>query len=150
MSQIPLYLSNNFIEWGQREGVEITPLKLQKLLYLFYARYCYTQQARPFEDCFERWRHGPVAPSMYHALKHYGSSALKPLYDIEGKIIKISPKSEPFNTVFAEVVNQFGKKTAFELVDILHGENTAWARAHEDGRQLSTVDIQNDGRILFG
>jgi len=153
MNQIPLYLANNFIEWGQRNGVEITPLKLQKLLYLYYARFCYTQNARPFEDCFEKWKRGPVVPSIYHATKHYGAHPLSPLYDTDGTIGRIRSTSEPFRTIFEDVVQKFGKKTAHQLVNLTHGDGvfdyqTAWEKA-QDGQRLSTKDIQQDGEVLF-
>ena len=153
MDQLPLYISNNFIEWGMKNGEEITPLKLQKLLYLYYARYCYLIGKRPFEDCFVRWKHGPVVESIYHTTKHFGARPLTPLHNSEGSIIKMAPAAEPFCSVFQDVVQQFGKTPARELVELTHGAGkpnykTAWEKAQDNSR-LDTLDIKKDGEVLF-
>ena len=158
MNQLPLYLSNNFIEWGQKEGADITPLKLQKLLYLYYARYCYTQKARPFEDCFVNWKLGPVLVNVYETTKRFGAGALTPLHEIDGSVIRISASSEPFQQIFNEVVTHYGHKTASELVNITHHGlpdkkyQTAWEKAGGEtdlGNWISAKDAQEDGRRLF-
>ena len=35
----PLIVSNNFLELGQRENIDITPMKLQKLIYFLYREF---------------------------------------------------------------------------------------------------------------
>ena len=154
MNQIPLYLSNNFIEWGIENDVPITQLKLQKLLYLYYARYCYLFGKRPFEDCFVRWPLGPVLTSVYEETNHFKKTPLTPL-PIEGRVLKIAPTEEPFRSVFHEVVQRFGDKSASELVKLTHdgppGTNyeTAWKKTKDDWDFLAATDIQKDGEVFF-
>ena len=156
MGQIPLYLSNNFIEWGIENNVPITQLKLQKLLYLYYARYCYKRNARPFDDCFVKWPYGPVLTGVYEQLKRFQAEPLRPLHDVaDGKVTRIAPSDEPFRSIFNDVVTRYGKLTASELVKLTHAGpdglayDTAWKKTQEMGSPLAASDIQEDGRVFF-
>lgn len=51
-------------------GVDISPLKLQKLLYYIQAWHMvYFQRAKLFEEMPQAWVNGPVYPSIYHRFK---------------------------------------------------------------------------------
>lgn len=55
---------------------DVTPMKLQKLLY-----YCYAWQLvageKKFDATFEAWPHGPVEPEIYEAYKSFGRSPIQ-------------------------------------------------------------------------
>lgn len=54
-------------------GLTITPLKLQKLLYYLQSWYLvYFDHALLFEDKPQAWVNGPVYPTIYKAYKHIG------------------------------------------------------------------------------
>lgn len=51
-------------------GVDISPLKLQKLLYYIQAWHMvYFDQAKIFDELPQAWVNGPVYPSIYHRFK---------------------------------------------------------------------------------
>jgi len=54
---------------------EVTPMKLQKLLY-----YCYVWQLvakkKHFDASFEAWSHGPVEPDIYSEYKAFGRNTI--------------------------------------------------------------------------
>jgi len=152
---VPLCLANNFIEWGARETVPMTPLKLQKLLYLYYARHFYLCKKPPFPECFVKWPYGPALPDVYEALKDFGGKPIaRPLRDMYGEAPSAEPGAEPFRTVFRDVITRFGRVPARELVDITHDGLpgspcvTAWQQA-EMGCVLSGDAVHEDGRVLF-
>jgi len=152
---VPLCLANNFIEWGAREGVPMTPLKLQKLLYLHYARHFYLYKKPPFTDCFVKWPYGPALPEVYEALKGFGGQPIaKPLRDMYGEAPSAEPGAEPFRSVFRDVITRFGRLPAQELVEITHDglpgrpHATAWQQA-EMSCFLPLDAVREDGRVLF-
>ena len=154
---LPLCLANNFIEWGIRKDVPMTPLKLQKLSYLYYARYMHAWGIVPFEDFFEKWPKGPVLRSMYETLKVFGGEPIgRPLIDITGKINTYKMENDDFRPVFHDVIKRYGKSGAHELIRLTHdgppgaGYETAWKKAPGMGYNLHLHDIEEDGRVLFG
>ena len=156
MNRTPLYLANDFIDWGMREGVEITQLKLQKLLYIFFARYLSTTGKRPFKDCPVKWPLGPVFPGVYQATKHFGAKPLTPLHDIEdGKIYFVTRTDDRFHAVFQETVRRYGQMQANDLVRLTHSEvlpnyTTAWSNPQINiGEFLTADDVARDGGKFF-
>lgn len=69
-------LANLMLDWGDGEGVAISPMKLQKLLYFCHADYLVQYQARLVRQDFEAWNYGPVIPSVYAEFKSAGDRAI--------------------------------------------------------------------------
>ena len=156
MDNTLMRITNNFIDWGNQNGAAMSPLKLQKLIYLYYARYYHLQGTLPFDDCFEKWPKGPVLRDLYETLKIFGGNAIaEPLLDVRGKIITFTVGVEPFNTPFQETACRYGLKTGGELVRLTHeglsgvDHRTAWAKAPELGDMLRLDDVREDGRYFF-
>ena len=152
----PLWLANNFIIWGQENGVDISPLKMQKLMYLYYARYLHLWNEVPFSDCFEKWPKGPVLRDVYEALKIFGGSTIPgTLTDLRGKVICFDWSEEQFSAAFSDVSSRFGRAEANELIRLTHEGlpgahcKTAWQKAPAMGVFLDPRDAREDGRVLF-
>jgi uncharacterized phage-associated protein len=149
-----LYFANSIIHWGKLEGASLTPLKIQKLLYLFYSR-CYAlQQKPPFAERFEKWQYGPVLRRVYDCLRPYGGQTVTVLIpDSEGRMSRLDIENSEFKEAFDETMRNFGRKSARELVCITHGEETAretaWAKAAREGDFLDDECIRADGEALF-
>lgn len=66
----------NFIIWfvnNRTLNRNLTPLKLQKILYYVQANHLATHNGTPlFMDPIEKWQYGPVVPSVYHEFKDFG------------------------------------------------------------------------------
>ncbi|EGP5554423.1 MULTISPECIES: Panacea domain-containing protein [Enterococcus] len=52
-------------------GSQITPLKIQKLLYYAQAWYLAIYNKPLMDTEFEAWAHGPVVPEVYHGLSDF-------------------------------------------------------------------------------
>ena len=132
----------NYIVWfvGKESLGDITPLKLQKILYYIVAYYYKDKNLRLFSEDIEKWKYGPVVPSVYHGFKSKGiEPILSPLVTLEEDTNSIlGYKRQPFdegkfitNNTFTEIANPIIKdlisKDAFKLVEITHKEH-AWKR----------------------
>ncbi len=70
-------LANNILERAFKENIDISPMKLQKLLYILYKEYLKVEREKLFDETFEVWKYGPVLPSVYNEFKHYEANAIK-------------------------------------------------------------------------
>ena len=65
------YIVNN---WSDK--IEITNLKLNKLVYYSYVE-SLRKLGRPlFDDAIEAWQYGPVEPAVYQAFSSYGRNPI--------------------------------------------------------------------------
>jgi len=68
-------VANYFLSEYRKNG--ITPLKLQKLVYISHGWYLAVHDLPLIDDEYaEAWPYGPVFPSLYHEFKHRGRMAI--------------------------------------------------------------------------
>src|ERR1700733_10714172 len=69
-------VANYFLDLADRDSIAITPLKLQKLVYLAHG-WSLAFRSKPLvRQNIEAWRYGPVIPDLYHAFKRFGGSRI--------------------------------------------------------------------------
>ncbi|RMD63362.1 MAG: DUF4065 domain-containing protein, partial [Planctomycetota bacterium] len=101
-----LYLASK-----SKEPELITNLRLQKLLY--YAQgWSLALRGEPlFDETLEAWKHGPVAPSVYHIFKTHGKQSIP-----QGEARKDSPLlSEEDKAFIKSVWRRYRRYSALEL-----------------------------------
>lgn len=130
----PLDIAKYILYRSYQDGELVSPLKLQKLVYFTYVRTLIKNKKRLFDEKIQAWPNGPVVPSLYHALKKYGSSP------IPDEFIAIASEGD-FHTFLSrfpqEILNtmdeaykEYMTYTAFELVVASHTED-AWIQARK-------------------
>ena len=94
----PLFISNNLLHLSFNENISITPMKLQRLLYLIYRDYLIETNQPLFSERFEAWKYGPALSSIHDNFHQYYDNPIthyyKPLYQI----------SEKTNPIFSKVL----------------------------------------------
>lgn len=126
-----LNIANNFLELAFKENITISPMKLQKLVYILYKEYLKLTGKSLFSERFEAWQYGPVLPNIYSEFKIYRGTPIKSYsLDSDGTItkVKFSDGSNLYN-VFYEVWEKYKYKTGYELSDLTHKENGAWDKS---------------------
>ncbi|ELW93680.1 Panacea domain-containing protein [Acinetobacter baumannii] len=135
----------NYIIWyvNKDEDIplgELTPLKLQKILYYVAANYLKNNDELLFDEPFQKWQYGPVVKEVYREFKSaniYHISKPKSLIeessDAPFGIHKRDFKEELFlaDKKFVEtadpIIERLIRRKAFDLVEMTHREE-AWSR----------------------
>lgn len=76
-----LNIANAILYKGFNEGVDITPMKLQRLLYLTYKEFYKRTNTLLFDEKFEVWKYGPVVRSVNTALRSMEVVSLKTIIE---------------------------------------------------------------------
>jgi uncharacterized phage-associated protein len=102
-------------------GDSVTHLKLQKLVYYAQA-WSLALLKRPFfEEDFQAWAHGPVAPSVYRAFAVFGWDSLPSVArDVEF--------DDDQSNLLKEIADIYGQYQAKQLEGMTHAE-TPWVDA---------------------
>jgi uncharacterized phage-associated protein len=126
---------------------DITNMKVQKICYFAYALF-YIKHKKLLFDTSEVmfWKFGPVIPRVYDSLKFHKFEVIQDFIQdtnsLQGEesefcIVDILNKNEFDNII--EVVNmtlaKLGYKTARQLRDISHSENSAWYKITNNGEK---------------
>ncbi|MDR0532132.1 MAG: DUF4065 domain-containing protein [Oscillospiraceae bacterium] len=144
----PLTYANSIIKKALETKTPLSPMKLQKLMYLTYARYLFRQDAPLFAERFEKWRFGPVLSDVYDEFKGYKAQSIDDFYyNCDGKAPVVSTAFWEFYQCLDEVWSAFGCWDGISLSGLTHRPGTAWNKA--TGIFLEEEDIREDGKLLF-
>jgi len=139
-----LSLANYFVSLSLADKNELRPLKLMKLVYIAYG-YALAMFDRciidPRFDKVEAWKFGPVIPSVYHSFKMYGKN---PIQSETVMLVEthdgLEVKTPRLQDEQAKIICDFVWKgyalhySDNELVTIMHGVGTPWAKVYEEGK----------------
>ena len=135
-------VANTILTRAQKDNMNITPMKLQKLTYILYKEYL-KRTGRPlFPERFEVWKYGPVLRNINEAFKEYGTNVIRSLCkDRNGYIYIVNEKTSP---IFTEVLDSVWRKykmyNGIKLSEMTHKKDTAWYKAAKNNRDLLSDD----------
>ena len=141
-----LNVGNNLLKKGFSVGSDITPMKLQKLIYLVYKKFYQETGKILFSEPFEVWKYGPVVRSVYDEFKPYGSNAIKEYAkEPDGSVMVVDERQEDFKLALDYVWGKYGRLSGIRLSELTHKKGTAWWKAATEHRPyLSKKDIQEE------
>ena len=139
-----LAVANYFISKSLKEKIELTMLKLLKIVYIangYSLVYC----GRPITSRFDKveaWKYGPVIPSIYHSFKHNKNNAIIELSYIlkDNEFVLTEVEDSELMQVLDIVWNKYKNVGITELINEVHKEDTPWAKLYCEGKN---VEIPN-------
>lgn len=150
MKAVATVLSNNILLRAKREHIQVTPMKLQKLLYYVCAKYVKETGGSPISEQFEVWDYGPVVPSVYSEFKPFRASPINRFSKNakgEAKIV-----DEEANPILTDCINyvwsRFKNLDGIELAKRTHLKGSGWYVAFQRDDEIITLeDMENDKTI---
>lgn len=143
-----LNVGNSLLSRAFKENVDVTPMKLQKLIYFVYRDYLKETNQSLFDESFQTWKYGPVLPSVYATFnKKYGSNAIRTYAtECDGKILCVDEgKSPTFKKIIDHVWDSCKDYNGIYLSAITHRSESAWRNAAErNSNELFDEDIKED------
>ena len=135
----------------------MTPMKLQKLLYVAQAWYLRERGCPLIDDHFSRWQYGPVIPSIHHKFKAYEAGVItQPAQTLGANrddcdaLIPAVPESDGDTWALLRVIaGKYGVFSAQQLAAMLMRQSSAWSdKAVPDGSVITHEQMRQD-KALF-
>lgn len=150
MPHSPRSIANFFLNKAKEEGVELTALKLQKLVY-YAAGYYSAYTGSPLMNCsIEAWEYGPVVPQLYHEFKEFGGKPITRLaaeHDFTDEAAPIPTNDKTAMSVAEFVWENYKKYSALQLSEMTHRPNSPWTKARDARPGVRDADI--DEKLLM-
>lgn len=152
-------LANTLLTRSEERGINVDPMKLQKLMYVAHGYYLAASGSPLIDEAFEAWQYGPVAPTIYHEFKHCGSHPIKRGARASRTIFELSDEDEldmsvdhPYlpdddtlaSQILDYVLDTYGAKSAVYLSDLTHKINSPWEKTKRVHSKMRNVPISND------
>ena len=107
-------VADTLIDLARNEGIVVSNLKLQKLMYYAQAWNLVFKNRPLFDEEIEAWVHGPVVPSLFRRFKENRwspiDSEIHPIDDVE------------LRTFLMKILKAYGKYGASQLEELTHLE----------------------------
>lgn len=141
-------LANLLLDWADGDGVSMSPMKLQKMIFFPHADFLAQYSVPLVKQEFEAWDYGPVIPSIYREFKVFRLEAItsraKFFNPFDGTTSE--PRCELpkiyFDTL-REHYDFYKRLSATTLSDISHSYEGAWRQA----RSLFANGLNMDRRM---
>lgn len=153
-------VANHLLDEAAKRGLSISPMKLQKLVYIAHGWHLGLGQGPLIDEAVQAWKYGPVIPSLYHEFKHLGNRPID--RDRVAVARAVGPDRwtlEEFSlpqdgstgglvarAVIDRVLEVYGRRTAIELSAMTHRRGTPWSETvvGQDLEQRQDLPISND------
>lgn len=138
MAYSPTMVSNNILTRAFAEKIDVTPMKLQKLLYFIASEYAKRTGKPLLATSFQVWQYGPVVRSVFDEFRPFSKSAIKQYgKDSTGRAYQVDLATDPdLQHVIEQVWNGAKYMNAVTLSRITHEPGSGWSRANDEGRPL--------------
>lgn len=138
-------VANRLLDLAGRDRKKIDHLQMQKLLYLAQGWSLAIIGTPLFKDNIEAWRHGPVVPTIYDALRGYGSRPIvSKLVDLDEDFEVVEAKGS-FTKFESEIIdsvwNGYKDWSGPQLVNLTHEEHSPWHNAYYNNRNERNARI---------
>ena len=148
MESIRFAICNELIDLANQNSENLTPMKMQKMVFFVYGYYKAKTRKSIFDDeRFQVWQFGPVLPSLYSYFKKYGTSNIrKYAVRFDGSMPRFNKEAvqnfdviQSINLVWAK----YGHRSAIDLSTLTHKEDTPWDKARKrDSLYIDDKDIE--------
>jgi uncharacterized phage-associated protein len=130
----PRAIANKILQMREGAGQHLTMMQLIKLVYIADG-WSLALLGKPLSKHNpQAWQYGPVYPVLYTALRKFGSQPVTSPVFVKGTDV---PFSEEFTAdeekILQQVVDSYGKLSAFKLSNLTHQAGTPWSKAMEAG-----------------
>lgn len=141
-------VANRFITAAlSNPGFSLTPMKLQRLLYLAQLWHAHFYSTELILDHFQKWETGPVLPSLHHSLKSAGSGPI--LHECmrslpDGQIAKpqTDPDDRAAEPLILRVIEAYGHLSGPELSALVLRDFFPNFAAKAIGEAISLRELQ--------
>lgn len=123
MPQKSLAVAKYILDRRRNNQDTLSPMQLIKLAYIAHGFMLGWRGEPLLGEQVQAWRYGPVVPSIYHAVKDFGSS---PVSDIRGApgCWQFSPEEI---SVMDYVADNYSSWNGIQLSDATHQPGTPWS-----------------------
>lgn len=124
----PIAVANFFIDKALSEGVDLTPMKLLKLVYIAHGWNMAVNEAPLINEAVIAWKYGPVIESIYHIFKKYGKNSITKLEYRNGNIPFIPASDAATNEVLNRVWDTHKDFSGVDLSAMTHLDDSPWSQ----------------------
>ena len=150
----PRAIANLMLDEADRNGIPMTNLALQKLLYFAHGIFLNETKRPLVKGFFEAWQYGPVHPLAYKAFRSSGGEPIRARAEgqdaLSGQKRQLHNPTDPaIRQLVQQVLNSYGRLSAGRLVDLSHAKNSPWHHIVDKGRTSVAFGLRIQDDVIL-
>jgi len=141
-------VTKRIIEQYHENQLEITNLRLQKILYFIQERSAKELHRLAFENEMQAWTYGPVFPEVYNLYSIFGRDNITNFIEMDLNADKTNIPMDLNNIVNSEIERTQKISNTWNLVRESHADGKIWSKITNGGSSVSYQIIP--GEALLG
>ncbi|MCA0024316.1 MULTISPECIES: type II toxin-antitoxin system antitoxin SocA domain-containing protein [unclassified Mesorhizobium] len=144
------YIANLVLDRADAEGLTITNLEINKIIYFLHSTYLASFGEPLIEAKIEAWDYGPVIREIYSEFKSFGATeirarATKLDLDSLKKVPVYEVMSKPDASFLYPIIDKYMRLGATKLVNMSHEKGGPWDLVYNaSGRSNPGMEISDD------
>ena len=149
-SYSPKAVANAFLALAKQEGEGITPMKMQKLIYLAHGWGLGIVGEPLINEPVQAWKYGPVIESIYKEFKYFGNQPItseaveysfnRDTLELDEEIPLIAANDSDAHELIHHVWNAYKQYSGGQLSTLTHQPDTPWHRSFNGKRDVIIPD----------
>ncbi len=124
-------VANYFLSKSFETGVELSPMKLIKLVYLAHGWSLGLRGEPLIEDAVQAWKYGPVIPTLYREFKGFGNTPITAL--VNGLRPSSNQELDTDSKLLLDKIwDNYSKLSATQLSALTHESGSPWYNIWND------------------
>ena len=146
MTVSALIVGNNILRRAFNDGIDVTPMKLQKLIFLAASEYATITGEQLVAENFEAWEYGSAVRTVHDKFRPFAGKPITVFAkDAMGKARQVDESARPDVARAVDAVWRLGKHmSAVELARITQRPGSAWHKAWGTGLPIRFDDMAAD------
>lgn len=146
----PIAVANYFIQKSFNTGVEVTPMKVLKLVYLSHGWNLGIKGTPLINEAVQAWKYGPVVESVYKEFKNFGNqqiTSLGTIFELDNfEYMTPTVIDADSTTLLDNVWQEYSKYSGTQLSALTHQPGTPWDIVwnKESGSKKQSAIIRNE------
>lgn len=150
----PRSIANLMLDEADRNGINLTNLALQKLLYFAHGIFLNETKQPLVKGYFEAWQYGPVHPLAYKAFRASGSGPIRERAEAQDALTGerkqlCQPDAPAIRQLVQQVLNSYGRLSVGRLVDLSHAKNSPWHHIVDKGRTSVAFGLRIPDAVIL-
>lgn len=148
-------VANLFLEMALDKKIELTNLKIQKLMYFAHAECLVKYHRALIRQAFEAWDMGPVIKAAYDQFKKFeGRPIDEPAKAFDVRASAWLPVTSAgigpgARAVVEQTLITYGRVSAYHLSDLTHQPGSPWHLVRNTPTGVANVGLQISNELIF-
>jgi uncharacterized phage-associated protein len=150
-------VANYFLDNAQKDGVALTPMKLQKLIYFAHGWHLALLQKPLIDERIQAWEFGPVIRTVYDEFKGFGRGPITGRADTivmrDSELSFFRPEIPESDSqtrgLLDRVWEVYKDHSAYQLSALTHETGSPWAKAYSANPGVRNLTIDDDDIRAF-